>query len=140
MRFNIINRGRAHKVNWGSYFDRHGSGARRIREFSYLMRITPQVYTRAELKREIISGSTPRNSGFTLESTTRAQKPSSVSSKHKTQLLDAGCLNAQSDPSHPPVSLIYINYSIKRPYKHHFHVVCSISDILRMQKSVTIFF
>lgn len=29
-----------------------------VREFSYLMRIMPQVYTRAELKREIISGST----------------------------------------------------------------------------------
>lgn len=50
------------------YFDHRGSdaGSRRkswctsVHEFSHLMRIMPLVYTRAEVKRKIISGSTPQ--------------------------------------------------------------------------------
>jgi len=50
------------------YFDHRGSdaGSRRksrctgVHEFSHLMRIMPLVYTRTEVKRKIISGSTPQ--------------------------------------------------------------------------------
>lgn len=34
--------------------------SRDVREFSHLIRIMPQVYTHTEVKRKIISGSTPQ--------------------------------------------------------------------------------